>query len=119
MRTALPPPRDRDRRSAISPAPATSLASVYVDMSATSQAVHAAVAKIPVPRGVDNVWVDDRAVTDTFGCQIAVDLTGSFDHDTEGSAIARWYARELAALLGMEAHALYDLLRPDASKFLY
>jgi len=66
-----------------------SFVSVYVDMAAGADAVRAAVAKLANPRGVLKVTVDDTAVSDTFGCRIAVDLTGTFDEQTEGLAIAR------------------------------
>jgi hypothetical protein len=95
-----------------------SLASIYIDMAASRGAVHTAVAKLPLPQGVTNIRVDDRSITDTFGCRIAIDLTGTFKA-AEGSAIARQYARQLSALIGVPAFALYDLLRTDSSKFLY
>ena len=79
----------------------------------------AAVAKLPVPQHVTEGRVDDRSFTDTFGCRIAIDLTGAFDEAAEGRAIARGYARRLSDLLGVPAFALYDLLRADSSKFLY
>lgn len=88
-------------------------ASVYVDMAASSAAVHAAVAAVPLPDGVAQVTVDDRAVTDTFGCRIAVDLTGTFDERRDGLSIARGYARRLAAELEVPAYALHDLIALD------
>jgi hypothetical protein len=51
------------------------------------------------------------SVTDTFGCRIAVDLTGTFDEQTEGLAIARRYAEQLSLALGVPAFPFYDLLR--------
>jgi hypothetical protein len=87
--------------------------SVYVDMAARANDVHAAVAHLPKPRGVAEVKVDCDAITDTFGCRIAVDLTGTFDERTEGLAIARAYAADLSAALGIPAFAFYDLLRRD------
>jgi hypothetical protein len=92
---------------------------VYVDMSATLEDVRAAVTKLPVPRGVTRVGVDARSMTDTFGCRIAVDLTGTFDQASEGHLIARRYADQLSAVLGVRASALYDLLRTDVRTFLY
>lgn len=87
--------------------------SVYVDMAARAHDVRAAVAALPKPIGVLAVEVDGDGVTDTFGCRIAVDLTGTFDEATEGIAIARGYAAQLSAALGVSAFALYDLLRRD------
>lgn len=88
-------------------------ASVYVDMAASSAAVHAAVAAVPLPDGVARVTVDDRAVTDTFGCRIAVDLTGTFDERRDGLSIARGYARMLSEELRLEVFALHDLMALD------
>jgi hypothetical protein len=87
--------------------------SVYVDMAARADDVRAAVARLPMPGGVLEVKVDGDAITDTFGCRIAVDLTGTFDERTEGLAIARAYAADLSAALGVPAFAFYDLLRRD------
>jgi hypothetical protein len=87
--------------------------SVYVDMAATADSVRAAVAELPKPKGVFDVAVDCRSVTDTFGCRIAVDLTGTFDEQGEGLAIARVYAEQLSAALGVPVFAFYDLLRRD------
>ena len=87
--------------------------SVYVDMAARADDVRVAVAKLPLPEGVTEVKVDCDAVTDTFGCRIAVDLTGTFDEQTEGLVIARSYAADLSADLGVPAFAFYDLLRRD------
>lgn len=87
--------------------------SVYVDMAATADAVRAAVAELPKPRGVFDVQVDCSSVTDTFGCRIAVDLTGTFDEKIEGLAIARRYAEQLSLVLGVPAFPFYDLLRRD------
>jgi hypothetical protein len=84
---------------------------VYVDMSAGEDAVRAAVAVLPRPEGIVDVAVDCTSVSDTFGCKIAVDLTGSFDEQVEGLVIARSYAKQLAAAIGVPAFALYDLLR--------
>ncbi|MDT5103478.1 MAG: hypothetical protein QOI25_991 [Mycobacterium sp.] len=60
--------------------------SVYVDMAARADDVRVAVAQLPTPDGVLEVKVDGDAITDTFGCRIAVDLTGTFDERTEGLA---------------------------------
>jgi hypothetical protein len=90
-----------------------SFVSVYVDTAAGADAVRAAVAKLPNPSGVLKVRVDDTAVSDTFGCRIAVDLTGTFDEQTERLAIARRYAEQLSVALGIPVHALCDLLRRD------
>lgn len=87
--------------------------SVYVDMAARADDVRAAVAKLPKPAGVLEAKVDGDGVTDTFGCRIAVDLTGTFDERAEGLAIARGYAAQLTAALGVPAFALFDLLRRD------
>ena len=87
--------------------------SVYVDMAATAAAVRAAVAELPNPEGVFEVTVDCNSVTDTFGCRIAVDLTGTFDEQTEGLAIGRRYAEQLSLALGVPVFPFYDLLRRD------
>ena len=91
---------------------------MYVHMAATLDEVRLAVARLPKPPGVRNVRIDDRSVTDTFGCKIAIDLTGTFDEAREGPFIARQYAQRLSVLLGAPAFAFYDLLRSDATKFL-
>lgn len=87
--------------------------SVYVDMAATADSVRAAVAQLPKPNRVFDVTVDCSSVTDTFGCRIAVDLTGTFDERTEGLTIARGYAEQLSVALGVPAFPFYDLLRRD------
>lgn len=87
--------------------------SVYVDMAATADAVRTAVAQLPKPKGVFDVTVDCSSVTDTFGCRIAVDLTGTFDEQADGLAIARRYAQQLSEALGVPAFPFYDLLRRD------
>ena len=84
---------------------------VYVDMSAGEDAVRAAVAVLPRPEGVLDVDVDCSAVTDIFGCRVAVDLTGTFDEQAEGPTIARGYAKQLTAAIGVPAFALYRGLR--------
>ncbi len=85
--------------------------SVYFDMSAGVDAVHAAVAGLAAPHGVLDVTVDCTAVTDIFACRIAIDLTGTFDEQAEGPIIARGYAKQLSAALGVPAFAFYDLVR--------
>jgi hypothetical protein len=87
--------------------------SVYVDMGARADDVRAAVEALPLPHGVVAAKVDSEAITDTFGCRIAVDLTGTFDEKADGLTIARGYAAELTAALGVPAFAFYDLLRRD------
>ena len=84
--------------------------SVFVDISARAVDVHRAIGEMPMPTGVLRVEVDDSLLTDTFGCRIAVDLTGDFDERIEGPAIARDYADRLSATLGVPAYALGDLL---------
>jgi hypothetical protein len=90
-----------------------SFVSVYVDMAARTDDVRAAVAVLPMPEGVLEVKVDGDAVTDTFGCRVAVDLTGTFDERAEGLTIARRYADALSEALGVAAFAFHDLLRRD------
>jgi hypothetical protein len=75
--------------------------------------VREAVTRLPMPDDVVRVEVDDSLMSDTFGCRIAVDLTGSFDEASEGPTIARRYANALAALIGVPAYAFYDLLRRE------
>lgn len=87
--------------------------SVYVDMAARAEDVRAIVAELPTPAGVLEAKVDGDGITDTFGCRIAVDLTGTFNERTEGVGIARAYAAELSTALGVPVFALYDLLRRD------
>ena len=48
-------------------------------------------------------------LTDTFGCRIALDLTGAFDRSSEGRAMARQHAQQISAHLGVPAFALHDL----------
>lgn len=86
---------------------------MYVDMSAHPSDVRAAVSRLPRPPGVVKIDVDDTLLTDTFGCRIAVDLSGTFDEQAEGPELAREYARALSAALGAPAYAFYDLLRRD------
>jgi hypothetical protein len=99
------------------PSVVDSFASVYVHWSASAEAAPAAVAQLPTPDGVINVRVDDRSMSQTFGCRIAIDLTGTFDEKIDGPSIARSYAVRLAAVLGVPAFALFDLLRNDPAKF--
>jgi hypothetical protein len=96
-----------------------SFASVYVDKAARLDMVKAAVDRLPMPIGVTKVVIDDRSVTDTFGCRIAVDLTGTFAENTGGKTIARCYARQLTAILGVPVFAFYDLLRSDPAQFIW
>jgi hypothetical protein len=100
-----------------SPSTNDSFTSVYVDVKARASAVRAAVAQLPRPLGITTITVDDRAMSDMFGCRIAIDLTGTFDESTEGPSIARLYAQQLAGVLGVPAFALFDLLRNDFGKF--
>jgi hypothetical protein len=109
--------RQPGRTTSASRTAGDSFTSVYVDRAARSQAVRAAVAQLPKPRGVTKVSVDNRSMTDTFGCRIAIDLTGTFDERAEGPSIARSYAERLAAVLGVPAFALFDLLRNDSGEF--
>ena len=87
--------------------------SVYVDMGARADDVRAAVDSLPLPTGVVEAKIDGEAITDTFGCRIAIDLTGTFDEKNDGLAVAREYAAGLTAALGVPAYAFYDLLRRD------
>lgn len=106
------------RTTSGSPNAGDSFTSVYVDWTASAEAVRAAVAQLHWPKGVTRVSVDDRSMTDTFGCRIAIDLTGTFDEQYEGRAIARLYAQSLAVLMGIPAFALQDLLRSDTGECL-
>ncbi|MGB3481036.1 MAG: hypothetical protein WBB07_02310 [Mycobacterium sp.] len=83
-----------------------SFVAVYVDRSATVEAVHDAVATCAIPDGVSQVAV---VGTDTFDCRIAVDLSGDFDPG-RGVAIARAYAADLTGVLGAPVYCLADLL---------
>jgi hypothetical protein len=96
-----------------------SLTCVYVDWTANAAAVRDAVAKLPIPPGVSRIAIDDRSMTDTFDCRIAIDLTGTFGQTRQGPVIARRYAQQLSAVLGVPAYALHDLLRADPTKFRY
>src|ERR1700712_2972992 len=87
--------------------------SVYVEMGAWADDVRAAVGALPLPAGVVEAKVDAAAITDTFGCRIDVDLTGTVEAKTDGLAIAREYAAALSAALGVPAFAFHDLLRRD------
>lgn len=82
--------------------------SVYVDWAATEEQVRTAAVELSMPAGV--LAVDVVATADTFGCRIAVDLTGSFDEKSDGRRIARAYAAQLAEVLGVPAFALHDLI---------
>ncbi|BDX34345.1 hypothetical protein TUM20985_48920 [Mycobacterium antarcticum] len=89
--------------------------SVYVDWAATEHDVRAAIATLPKPVGVSLVAV--AATSDTFGCRTAVDLIGSFDEARQGRHIARHYATQLSAALGLPAFALSDLILADNSEW--
>lgn len=82
--------------------------SVYVDWAASEDDVRAAINALPKPAGVSGVAI--AATSDTLGYRTAVDLTGSFDGDGEGRRIARRYAAQLSATLGLPAFALSDLM---------
>ena len=82
--------------------------SVYVDWAATEDQVRAATAQLPKPADVFVVKV--VALADTFGCRIAVDLTGGFDEKRDGRRIARAYAAQLSEALAVPAFALHDLI---------
>jgi hypothetical protein len=85
-----------------------SFVSVYVDWAATVDHVRAAAKKLPRPAGV--LGVDVVEAGDTFGCRIAVDLTGDFDEQRDGPRIARSYATQLSEALAVPAFALHDLI---------
>ncbi|NTY61019.1 hypothetical protein [Mycolicibacterium sphagni] len=85
-----------------------SFVSVYVDWAATVEHVRAAAKQVPVPAGVLRVEVVEAG--DTFGCRIAVDLTGDFDERRDGPRIARSYAAQLSEVLAVPAFALNDLI---------
>jgi hypothetical protein len=89
-----------------------SFVSVYVHPAARAYAVRAAVARLRRPDSVTRITVDDKAITEIFGCRIAVDITGTFDERDEGPGIARGVARDLTSLLGLPSHALIDLISP-------
>ena len=88
-------------------------ASVYVDWAAAEGDVRAAAEGLAMPAGVSRVEV--FAVADLLGCRTAVDLIGSFDEPTEGRTIARRYATQLSAALGIPALALCDLIAAEQS----
>jgi hypothetical protein len=96
-----------------------SFTSVYVDKAARLDMVRGAVDRPPMQIGVTKVVIDDRSVTDTFGCRIAIDLTGAFDETADGKTIACNYAQQLTAILGVPAFAFYDLLRTDPAQFIW
>ena len=89
--------------------------SVYVDWAATEDQVRAATAQLPKPAEVLVVKV--VALADTFGCRIAVDLTGGFDEKRDGRRIARAYAAQLSEALGVPAFALHDLILAGRSEW--
>ncbi|MCX2934174.1 hypothetical protein ORI20_28295 [Mycobacterium sp. CVI_P3] len=85
-----------------------SFVSVYVDWAATVEQVRMAAKRLPMPAGV--LRVDVVEAGDTFGCRIAVDLTGDFDEQRDGPRIARAYAAQLSEVLAVPAFALPDLI---------
>ncbi|TDO07928.1 hypothetical protein EV580_5497 [Mycobacterium sp. BK086] len=85
-----------------------SFVSVYVDWAATVEHVRAAASTLPMPAGVLGIEVVEAS--DTFGCRIAVDLTGDFDERSDGPLIARSYAAQLSEALAVPAFALTDLI---------
>ena len=89
--------------------------SVYVDWAATEEQVRAAAVELAMPAGV--LAVDVVAAADTFGCRIAVDLTGSFDEKRDGRRIARGYAAQLTDALGVPVFALHDLILVGRSEW--
>lgn len=109
----------RDPLVASAGPPAEALASVYVDCLVDVQSVRTAVAKLPIPLRVSRIHIDDRSMSATFGCRIAIELTGTFGQATEGPGIARQYAQQLSVVLGAPAFALHDLLRADPARFLH
>lgn len=90
--------------------------SVYLDGAARAGAVRAVVAELPTPAGVFDITVDASSPSETFGCRIAVDLTGTFNEETDGPTIARTYAAQLSTALGVPAFAFHDLLRSDPER---
>jgi anti-sigma B factor antagonist len=88
-------------------------ASVYVDWAAAEDDVRAAAEGLAMPAGVSRV--DVFAVADLSGCRTAVDWIGCFDEPTEGRTIARRYATQLCAALGIPAYALCDLIAAEQS----
>jgi len=86
----------------------SSFVSVYVDWAASVEQVRAAARTLPLPAGV--LRVDVVEAGDTFGCRIAVDLTGDFDEQRDGPRIARSYAAALSEALAVPAFALHDLI---------
>ena len=98
---AIAAPERKDRRVG-------SFVSVYVDWAATIEQVSAAAAGLPKPEGVQRTEV--VAAGDTFGCRVAVDLTGDFDEQRDGPRIARRYANQLSEVLGVPVFALHDLI---------
>ena len=87
--------------------------SVYVDWAAAEGDVRVAAEALAMPAGVSRV--DVFAGADLSGCRTVVDVIGSFDEPTEGSMIARLYAMQLSAVLGIPAFALSDLLAAEQS----
>lgn len=92
--------------------PRESFLAVYVDRIATPDVVRAAVARAPLPAGIECATVDDTLFTETFDCRVVVYLTGDFDA-ADGPSMARGYATGLSSLLDCPAYSLNDLLRID------
>lgn len=84
--------------------------SVYVDWAASTEDVRNVIEGLTVPAGVDRIDVVAASATDTLGCRVAVELSGTFDEQSEGRQIARAYAEQLSATLGHPAFALHDLI---------
>jgi hypothetical protein len=57
-----------------------------------------------------SVYVDWAASSDDLRYRTTVDLIGSFDEDDDGRLVARRYAAQLSAALGLPAAALPDLI---------
>ncbi|WP_156432584.1 hypothetical protein [Mycobacterium sp. M26] len=85
-----------------------SFVSVYVDWAATIEQVSSAAAELQLPDGVLRAEVVSAG--DTFGCRVAVDLTGDFDEQRDGPRIARAYAAQLSQAVGVPVFALHDLI---------
>ena len=68
--------------------PRESFLAVYVDRIATPDVVRAAVARAPLPAGIECATVDDTLFTETFDCRVVVYLTGDFDA-ADGPSMAR------------------------------
>ncbi|MBJ7337886.1 hypothetical protein [Mycolicibacterium sp.] len=89
--------------------------SVYVDWAATEHEVRAAIATLPKPARVSRIAV--AATSEALGYRTTVDLTGSFEVETQGRHIARKYAVQLSEALGLPAFALSDLINAGHSEW--